>query len=379
MPTFLFNLLAHLTYFWKDFSSFIIFYVIFFLILSGLFVLLVKRPASVLKTIFLNIVIFLFLLVNVFYGFELYYRYFFDVTDNIFQIKTMQRWKDRHVIINAFGFRNDHFFQDKDAREVRIAVLGDSYTWGYGLKNQADRWGDLLGQKLSQVCANLGKTVKIYNLAMPGMSTRNEAELIKEYFKRYKIDAAVIGYYMDDGSSELTARHIQPCYNRIFAYRYNPLLTQIINNSYAAEYFYIRFYNRFIIPRFGDECWTLSNEKEYQDPELWIRHIKRLQEIVDYTKGHDIPLAFIIIPYLKSLGPNYPATAIHQRLVTFFEENKIPVVDLLPIYSQYKSTDLMVNQFDYHANELGHRLAFENLYANIKDIDPFTCKKGSKP
>jgi len=367
------NGLSHLRYFWQDFYPFLIAYFLFLIATFYSFRLLRKMTASTLKNLLFNFFIFLFLLVNLFYALEIYYRYIFDATDNIFQIKTTQRWKDRHVVINAFGFRNDHFFEDKAANEIRIMVLGDSYTWGYGIKNQADRWSDLLGQQLNQDCRNFGKTVKIYNLALPGMSSRDEAKLIKDYLLKYKIDAVVIAYYLDDGGSELTARHIQPCYNRIFAYRYVPVLREALNASYALEYLYVRFYHRFVFPTFGEVCWTLNYEQQYYDPELWVRHLLRLQEIINYTRENQVTLAVFLLPYLKFIGPAYPATSIHQRLVNFFEANKVAVLDLLPIFSNYKPKELMVSQFDYHANELAHRLAFKSLYLKIKDIKPFSC------
>jgi len=373
MSASLFNLISRLGYLWNDFHSFIIFYIFFFGIFLFIFLKLVKYRPGIWRTLGLNLIIFLFLAVNLFYGLEIYFRYFFDRTDNIFQIKTTQRWKDRHVIINAFSFRDDHFFIDKDPRELRIAVLGDSYTWGYGIKDRVNRWGDRLQQQLTKDCETKGKTVKVYNLAMPGMSTRDHTQLINDYVKKYKIDAIIIGYYMDDGNSDMTPRHIEPCYNRFFSYRYIPIVRDLINSSYALEFFYVRFYNRFIFPSFGDQCWTLSYEKQYSDPELWVRHLQRLQGIIDYTRDNNVGLAFMMIPYLKFLSPNYPATDIHKRLVTFFEENEVPVVDLLSIFSEYKPVDLMVNQNDYHANELGHQLASQAIYNKIKDNDKFTC------
>ncbi len=369
-----FNLFSHFSYFIKDFFFFILFYFIFSALLGIFLIFFIKRKKIKGRVFFINLIIFLFLIVNLFYGFELYYRYVFDQTDNVFQIKTMQRWKQRHVAINAFGFREDHFFDEKDSKEIRIAILGDSYSWGYGVENEQDRYGDLLEKTLNDKCQGGEKRFKVYTLALPGMSSKEELEIVKDYFAKYKIDVAILGYYLDDGGSAMTARHIQPCYNRIFSYRYVPIVRDFIENSFALEYFYVRFYSRFIFPQFAQECWTFGQLIRYQEPELWVRHLKQLQEIIDYTKENKVKLAVLMIPYLNFIGPDYPASQIHWRLNQFFEANKISHIDLLPSFSQYKPEELIASRYDFHASELAHSLIAKQLHEEISDWEIFNCR-----
>lgn len=311
---------------------------------------------------------------NLFYFAEFYYRYVFDATDNVLQIKTMQRWIQRHVRINAFSFRNDHFFKDKDSKELRLAVVGDSYTYGYGIEDEADRYGNLLEQKLNETCSYSGGTAKVYNLARPGMNTREEVETIRLFAKEHHVEGVIVGYTLDDARSNRTPLHTDVCYNRIFQYQNNPLLKFIIGKSFAAEYWYVRLYGKLFTRDYTNKCWGNSQQALYNDPEIWLRHMVDLKSLIDLTRKERIGLAVVIFPAIQELGDDYPAEFIHERVAKFFIENNLPVVDLLPIYIQYKPQELMANKHDFHANEFAHLLAYEALYEKIKTEPWAQCR-----
>lgn len=375
MNPFLTKIKGITSYIWLDFHEFIIAYIIFFFVSVGIGVILVRlwKKESFLKLLTVNLLLFLFLLVHLSYGLEIYYRYVFDATDNTLQIKTMQRWIDRHVRINAFSFRNDHFFSDKDPKELRLAAIGDSYTYGYGIEDENNRYSNLLEKKLSQTCAPKGGTVKVYNMGRPGLNTREELEII-ELAKNYKVDGIVLGYTLDDARSNRTARHTNICYNRIFSYRHNSFLNWLVQKSFAVEYLYVRLYNMLHAREFTQSCWTESFEALYRDPEIWVRHLKELKNLVDYTRENELGLAVVIFPNIVALGENYSARDIHQNIATFFRKNNIPVIDLLDVYAGRSPDDLLVSRRDFHANELGHSLAATAIFETIKNENWAQCR-----
>lgn len=363
------------SYIWLDFHEFIIAYLIFLAvsITTGYVLIRFWKKSSLGKLLAVNVILFLFLLVHLFYGLEVYYRYIFDATDNTLQIKTMQRWTDRHVRINAYSFRNDHFFSEKDTRELRLAAIGDSYTYGYGIEDETDRYSNLLEKRLSEACASTGGTVKVYNMGRPGLNTAEELEVFKTA-KRFRIDGIILGYTLDDARSNRTARHTNICYNRIFSYRQNPFLNWLLQKSFALEYLYVRVYNLFHAREFTQTCWTESFEALYHDPEIWVRHLKELKNVIDYTREHQLGLAVVIFPNIVDLGADYSARDIHQRVATFFRANNIPVIDLLDVYAGYSPDDLLVSRRDFHANELGHSLATTAIFETIKNENWAQCR-----
>lgn len=307
-------------------------------------------------------------------GVEVYFRYFFDQTDNVFQIHTTERWADRHVTLNAFGFRDYHFFDEKDPKETRIAVLGDSFTWGYGIRNPMDRYSKILETKLASQCSDPTR-IKTYAMGIPGRNTRDEFETLTKEASHFKFDSVVLGYYMDDASSEESVRHFQHCYQRVFSYRRIPILRTLIDRSFAIQYLWVRLYNSFIFPKYAQKCWDTNYASLYQDPEVWSKHIQMLGKIIEFTKSRHMGLSVVIFPFMNMVGPDYPARRPAQRLEQFFVDQKIPVVNLDPLLTSYRPKDVMVSPRDFHANELVNRIAADALYEKIKNLDTFQCKR----
>ena len=200
--------MSRLTYFLADFKYFLLFFLVVFVL--GIVALIFKRTKLTLLLIASA-----YSLIALFAFGEFYYRYIFDATDNVYDIKTTRRWIDRHIQWNSSGYRDDHFWTDKDSRETRLAFIGDSYTFGYGIKNMQQRYTEVLGAKLRSQCAP-DKTLKTYNFGLPGNQSQTYVKQVPLEVMRYKPDAIIMQYYMDDIDSdklpELTPQLTQTIY-----------------------------------------------------------------------------------------------------------------------------------------------------------------------
>jgi|GEM_PF-2829473 len=369
-------IIGKLTYFWTDFRGWIIGYAVSVILLSfvgrWIIIQIRNRRQGIAINIGLSSWILIFLLIHLALAAELYFRYQFDQTDNVFQIQTTKRWADRHVILNGFGYRDEQFSQEKDPKETRIAVLGDSFTWGYGINNQADRYSDILQEKLSARCGEPNR-IKAYTMALPGRNTRDHLEALRN-MSHFNFDSVILGYYMDDTSSAQSVRHFQHCYHKVFDYRRNPILKPVLDNSFFLQYLWVRLYNRFLNPEYAKTCWDTNYASLYQDPEVWSRHLLELQQLINYTKDKRLDLAVVIFPFMNLIGPDYPAAKPAERLTSFFEQQNIPVVNLAPLLSNYTPRQVMVSPRDFHANEFVHGLATEKLMEKIQGLDGFACR-----
>lgn len=363
----LFNFWSRLSYFFIDFKYYLAFFLVVFVL--GIVVLIFRRTKLtllLLATGYSLLVIFAF-------G-EIYYRYIFDATDNVYHIKTTRRWIDRHVQWNSSGYRDDHFWTDKDLRETRIAFLGDSYTFGYGIKNVADRYTELLGAKLRTQCA-IDKTLKTYNFGLPGNQSSTYIKQLPAEVVRYQPDAIIMEYYLDDIDGDRpTESFRRPIEETIYAYKRQPVLNFLLGHSYFLEYWYIRFAAR-LSPQHNWGELINYNEILYRDPQIWQRHLSSLQSIVASTRGAiKVPLVVFILPLSHRLGPAYPLADVHQKLADYFTSLDVPVLDMLPVLNQYRPEQIMVSRYDYHLNEFGHQLIAGNLYQFIKDMPAFQCR-----
>jgi len=106
-----------------------------------------------------------------------------------------------HVKINSKGLRGDEHSYEKNGKR-RILVLGDSFTWGFGVE-QADRYTE-------QVEAMMGPGVEIINAGVSGYGTDQELLWFTQEGMKYHPDIVLLEFGLED----------------------------IINNNHALQYSY---------------------------------------------------------------------------------------------------------------------------------------------
>jgi len=107
------------------------------------------------------------------------------------------------VSTNSLGWRAPEVPADKASDEYRIMVLGDSSTYGLGVKEEetfAAVLGGLLGEELP------GKRMRVFNAACPGHTTHQAVKILNEYVARVRPDLVVVAYNNDPALEFFTDR-----------------------------------------------------------------------------------------------------------------------------------------------------------------------------
>lgn len=359
------------SYFIYDFGGWIVGYFIVLLILIAGIIFHRRIARPILRRSSLVLLASLTTLLHILIIGELYYRYVFDESDNVFQIPTTQRWVERHVQINGFGFRDEHFFPIKDIKETRIGVFGDSFTWGQGIENKDDLYSEVLERRLNESCPD-NRWVKVYNFGKTGSDINDYRKFLHEY-RGFTFDAAVFGYYMNDIDSGKMTRHTSECYHRVFEFRRLPLLKHVFERSFALQYWWVRFYTRFVWSQDPDACWRTLNAGDYQDPEIWSKHLTTIDQLINEARKQKSDLVVVIFPYLKFLNDSGPILKVAERVEQFLNSRGVPVINLAPILAPYPSDQLVANSHDQHASELVHQIVGEELYKLVKNRPAFSC------
>ncbi len=171
------NLFSRSFYFINDFKLYILLDTVTVILCFFLLIRIFKSNLpEINKKIFSALFFSLVLTILTFTSFEVYFRYIYDDSDGLGFLKVNKKWLERHVVYNAYFYRDRDFTTEKKEGLTRIGVLGDSLTFGAGVKNVNNRFSNLLEQKL-QVA---GKNVEVYNLGVPGIDTQAE---IQQYEK----------------------------------------------------------------------------------------------------------------------------------------------------------------------------------------------------
>ena len=91
---------------------------------------------------------------------------------------------------NSRGFRDSERSFAKPAGLKRVAVLGDSTAFGWGV-DQDKMWS-------AQLQGLLGQGVEVLNFAVPGYSTDQELWLLEHEVVRYDVDLVLLGVVLND-------------------------------------------------------------------------------------------------------------------------------------------------------------------------------------
>ncbi len=345
-----------------DFSGYIAILLFLFFLLCFIISRVYKSSLSTIwKQIIVSLCFTFFVFYGVFFSCEAYFRYIYDQSDALGFLKTNQHWLAKHVEYNNLRFRDNHDYAvAKKSGVTRIGVIGDSLTFGYGIKNVDDRFSNLLEKKLKAA----GKKVEVYNLGIPGLDTCGEVDNFKK-MKYLDFDIMIWQFYLND---------IQPCNGKSTGAKIlqqpnkiqSPVIAWFANKSYFINYLYWKLSaahnSTFLALRHADLIQYYNRLAVQQEKES----ISSLYTLMKNEGEEKRSVVVIIFPYLSLIGYNYPRRDVHGIIHSMLSEAGVGnVIDLLPDLINKQPKDVMVNPFDPHPNVPVNQLAADKLYKSI--------------
>lgn len=357
---------GHLSYFLVDFHEFIILIILAIIVCFGgtYFVFKSSLPENR-KKIIISFLFFILSFVLIYSGFEAYFRYRFDQSDALGFLNTTDRWMSKHVVFNNYQFRDRNFTLEKTPGVVRIAAIGDSLAFGYGIKNVNDRYSNILEDMLNKA----GYKVEVYNFGVSGLDTWNEIILYENRIEKFNPDIVVWEYYLNDAEPKNSPGTV--ALKKVGA-EINPVVKTLSEHSFFFDYIYWRF-----SATYTNTFNELKNTdlEQYYIPSVFKQHVQDVASFSAELTSENAKIVTVIFPFLRYM-PNYPvlATQVHQKMDKIFTADGATVVDLLPYLKNKNATDLIVNRWDTHPNEFVHRLTAEKLYNAIVPLLTKTAK-----
>ncbi len=114
----------------------------------------------------------------------------------IYRLKPRRRWifRGAPVATNSMGLRGPETTQSKPAGTRRVAGLGDSVMFGWGVDDATP----YLTQLQPRLTRALGQPVETLNFGVPGYNSRQEAALLRARVLAFQPDVLVLGYCLND-------------------------------------------------------------------------------------------------------------------------------------------------------------------------------------
>lgn len=248
---------------------------------------------------------------------------------------------------NELGIREpwDRVPGGEDA--IRIAFLGDSFTFGYGVEAE-QTFVHLLEKALNRGDRKRYVTI---NIGQPGTDAAAHARRYRRLKDTLRPDVVVHVLYCNDLGhdlqEELKAIHALLRERSPMAQR--SCLWQFVEGHLRAP----RVRRRTIaFYRGGDS--PLKREHGW-------RHLRAgVEKVLAMAREDGTPYLLVLFPWLYSLD-DYPLEDVHERLGGLSAELGVPFLDLLDTFRGRDARDVRVSATDEHPNPEGHRLAAEAL------------------
>lgn len=97
--------------------------------------------------------------------------------------------------LNNEGFRDNAFTEKKAENATRIAILGDSFTFGDGLEDTADTYAKQLEKLLNR---EKEKKYEVMNFGMPGANSMDLLWIFQNKIMKYEPEIVIYGFFIND-------------------------------------------------------------------------------------------------------------------------------------------------------------------------------------
>lgn len=262
-----------------------------------------------------------------------------------------ENWQTRYWQVNSRGFRDREWSEtDLEGKEV-IAVLGDSFASGWGVNNPADRFPDVLA-------SHLGADYALVNLAIPGTSTPQQLDLLKEHLPT-QADTIILQYFLND--IELASASVSRLWVADFVT--SPNEASIAAETHLGNFIYWALYplTKTVNATFEGSYWQWQYET-YDNNVIWAIHEQQLNEFIDYVESIDAELYVVIFPNMEDPVGSVPYV---DRVKFVFEERAYDD-HVLTLYDEVAAWEnpqtLVASPRDAHPSADFHRFVGDLLY-----------------
>ena len=232
-------------------------------------------------------------------------------------------------------------------RKTAILMLGDSFTWGQGV-----RYEDTYPIRLEKLLAAHGRPVEIRNAGINGIDlVEIYATYLSEARERHH-PFVIYGFVLNDfgvpgkemivGSDYIDTNNGED--------RYGPLRERFATLNFLIHLVRKRRLTQ-VTKRFYLEAFKGESAQE---------HFDLLRQLHLEVLGDGSRLVIALFPLLYKLDA-YPFHEIHDKIALFCRQQGILLLDLLPAFSEHEARELWVHATDHHPNDIAHNITAEEL------------------
>ena len=213
------------------------------------------------------------------------------------------------VKTNSMGLRDREYSYERAAGSLRIMMLGDSFTEGWGTPYE-----DTFSKRLERMFSAEGVKAEVINSGVGNYTVIQEVEYFLTRGYKYDPDIVVLNYFIRD--AEPVPHDVPPgffmrhCYSCVFLMgRVDALLRELF-----LRQDYVRYYL------------SLYQNGKAKD---WLDAKAAFSKLADYCKAHEVKLLVVNLPELHDVQ-HYKFQVATDLVHRAADEAGVPFVDALP-------------------------------------------------
>jgi hypothetical protein len=269
-------------------------------------------------------------------GLELYFRYFYADSGYPYMVTyASQNWMQRYLSRNTAGYRDREWTQTDLENKQVIIVIGDSFTEGWGIDNPAERYTDVLAQRL-------GDDYAVINIGRGATDTLTQMQLLQDYLRDHpyiRPNVVIWQYFLND--IQRVAINIQGEFNYAF-----PERPPLVDESYLLDYLYWQS-ARLQVGGAGEFTFWDYLYAAYDNSVIWEIHQREITDLIVYVDSLQARLIAVIFPNLQDPVSSIPyVDRVEQAIQATGHDEILKLTDLA---AGWQGDGLIVSRYDAHA------------------------------
>ena len=274
------------------------------------------------------------------------------------EVFTHKNWHKRYARSNQLGYwerdLGPYLEPPKPGREVVITAVGDSWTWGQGIRGRDLRFTNLLEFELR---SDPGLPVTVLNFGRAGADTAEEMLLLQDAAKVHP-DIVLIGYLANDIDRSAS---IKP-----FTVGESPFFHRSSLLSPTLNFFYWRTLGPRSYGDFGKE-YVQAVRNAYGNPAIMAKHLSDIETLIAKVRAIDAMPVFAVLPFpamwqANAASENDPPSNIRQlrndvygKIAARVRSLGVPVIEAQTIEDEMSASEFALTLMDNHPSERAHR------------------------